>query len=513
MERDEHKAEEEITAPLILSLDDVIQQSIGRLNLTQILQTFLVSMPSFFDNQQTFISVFTHAQPTWHCTSNNSSSSSSSCTPTSNLCDLSKTDWTWDSGNVHTSIISEWDLQCASSIFAGMPATSYFTGCLLGGVVLATLGDSSFGRKNLLTISTLVMSLAAFASSFSPNIWVYSVFRFFCGAGRASIGTCALVLLTERVGKKSRPQATMIGFTCFSLGMLSLSGIAILTRGLSWRAMYLWTSIPGIICAILCHFCLYDSPRWLFMHGRGKDAMEVLRCLGDVSQIIPRLSNIETVQKVANTSTNPFISFMVILSRRWAVKRLLAIMFLAFGIGMMYFGMFLGVENLGYNIYLTLVFHSLLSLSSYVLFFLWWMQNCNRKTSLLGFCTISGALSIAMSLLGKDDNLMLIALELVSLFCACMAYNMVLMYMVELFPTCVRNSTSSLVRQSMILGSVFDPMLILVGRDNMIYSYGVFGLVMLLCGFLVLCLPETKGKVLYDTMEEQEFDSDNKLIL
>ncbi|KAK9663860.1 hypothetical protein RND81_14G003200 [Saponaria officinalis] len=507
MEINGSSVEEEIPAPMILSVEETIEQSIGPLNLTQILQIILVSLPTFFDSQQTFISVFAHKQPAWHCIT-----SSASCTSKSNICDLPKTDWAWNSGNEHTSIISEWDLECANSFFAGMPSTSYFVGCFLGGLLLATLGDSSLGRKKLLCISSLAMSVAAFASAFSPNIWVYSVCRFLCGAGRAPVAICVLVLLTERVSKKWRAQAAMAGFASFSFAILGLTGIAFLTRRLSWRNLYLWTSIPGIVSSVLCYVFVRESPRWLLMQGRENDAMAVLRSLGSNTLISP------TLPKVVNTEqqppkTNPFISLRILLGKRWALTRLLASMLLAFGIGLMYFGMFLGVGNLGFDIYLSSVFNALLSLSSYVLTFLWWIQHCNRKTSLLGFCTISGATCIIFSVIGTGHGYILIGLELVSLFCACMAYNLVLMYMVELFPTCVRNSATSLVRQAMILGSVFDPMLIQLGRKSIIYSFGIFGLAMLLCGFLVLCLPETKGKVLCDTMEEQEFiDDDRKLV-
>ncbi|XP_074285177.1 organic cation/carnitine transporter 3-like [Silene latifolia] len=506
MDRVDSSTEEEITVPLLLSVDEIIEQSIGRLNFTQILQIILVSLPSFFDSQQTFISVFAHAQPTWHCTGSNTS-----CASNSNLCDLSKTEWAWDSGNVYTSIISEWNLQCLGSIIAGMPGTAFFIGCFLGGLLLATLGDSSLGRKNLLCISSLVMSVAALASAFSPNVWVYSVFRFLCGIGRAPVAICALVLLTERVSKRWRAQAAMAGFVTFSLGILGLTGIAFLTRDFSWRTLYLWTSVPGIISSVLCYLFLYESPRWLLMQGREKDAMAVLRGLGSDTIISPSLLNAKTEQKLPKT--NPFISLKILLSRRWAVKRLIASMLLAFGIGLIFFGMFLGVGNLGFDIYLTSVFNAILTLFSYLLTFLWWIQHCNRRSSLLGFCTISGATCLIFSVMGTSHKGILISLEIVSLFCASMANNLVLMYMVELFPTCVRNSGSSLVRQAMILGSVFDPMLVMLGTKNIIYSYGTFGLVMLLCGFLVLWLSETRGKVLCDTMEEQELvDQDTKLL-
>ncbi|CAO2814118.1 unnamed protein product [Amaranthus hypochondriacus] len=212
-----------------ISVDQMVEQSIGTLNSTQIIQALIASLPPFFDSQQTFISIFAHAQPTWHCTQ---TANPNSCIPNkSDICSLPRNDWAWDSGTrMPTSIISEWNLQCATSFTTGFPSTSYFVGCLIGGLILSTLGDSSLGRKNLLCISSLIMSLSALASAFSPNLWVYSGFRFLSGAGRAPLAICTLVLLTERVGKRWRPQVAMIGFTHFSLGILALTTIAYLTR-------------------------------------------------------------------------------------------------------------------------------------------------------------------------------------------------------------------------------------------------------------------------------------------
>ncbi|KMT02665.1 hypothetical protein BVRB_9g203420 [Beta vulgaris subsp. vulgaris] len=441
--------EDELSEPLLFSIEDMVEKSIGCLNSTQILQTMLASLPPFFDSQQTFISVFAHAQPTWHCTGTNNSNLSCSSN-NSDICSLSKAEWAWDSTNVHTSIISEWNLECASSFMTSFPTTCYFVGCFLGGLLLATLGDSKLGRKNLLCFSSLVMSFAALASTFSPNFWVYSVFRFISGFGRAPLAISALVLLTERVGKRWRSQAAMVGFIHFSLGILVLTAIAYLTKAFSWRMLYLWTSIPGILCSIVCYFFLLESPRWLFMQGRTKDSMAVLRKLGSTTHdyytnTTSLMTNIRTQQETPNdSSTSSFASLKILFKKRWAIKRLLAAVILAFGIGLMYFGMFLGVGNLGFNIYLTSTFSALISLASYLLTFLFWVQRCNRRSSLLGFCVISGATSIMFSILGKDGHEgILIGLELVSLFCACMAYNLVLMYTVELFPTCVRNSAAS----------------------------------------------------------------------
>ncbi|KAG7547610.1 hypothetical protein ISN44_As12g028320 [Arabidopsis suecica] len=92
-----------------------------------------------------------------------------------------------------------------------------------------------------------------------------------------------------------------------------------------------------------------------------------------------------------------------------------------------------------------------------------------------------------------------IVLELVSFFSACTAFNMTLIYTIEMFPTCVRNSAIA-----MVFGGVFSPVMVAAGRENRFWSYGLFGLVIGLCGLFVFGLPETRGSVLCDTMDEEE---------
>lgn len=177
--------------PPSLSLDETIEQIMGGFGWSQFLQAILVSVPTFFGAQQTFISIYTDVEPKWHC----------NFSTTCNRCQISKSDWSWDESSQKT-IISDWGLECASSFLKGLPSSSFFIGSLIGGFTLAMLGDIFLGRKNLLYLSCLIMSIASLLAVFSMNIWMYSMLRLVSGIGRASIMTCSLILLTQRVGKR-----------------------------------------------------------------------------------------------------------------------------------------------------------------------------------------------------------------------------------------------------------------------------------------------------------------------
>ncbi|KAG6625198.1 hypothetical protein I3843_16G075900 [Carya illinoinensis] len=494
--------ESEDTPPLekhLPSLDSTIESVIGNFGWPQFLQAVLVSIAWFFDAQQTFISVFTDAHPTWHCTQ----LGDESCNSVSNICNLPTNSWAWDLP-ADTSILSEWNLECAASFVPGLPASSFFTGCLVGGLVLSTLADSSLGRKNVLLLSCLMMSLSSLLTViFSPNIWIYSAIKFFCGFFRSAIGTCALVLSSELVGKRWRGQVGVVGFFCFSLGFLSLPAMAYMNRGSSWRSLYLWSSIPGIFYSILVHFFVRESPRWLFVNGREEEAMATLKSIASTHHDSSNWNFSGMCFEQETCNANLYSTLKILVEKKWACRRLSAVSVIAFGAGLVYYGMPLALGNLAFNLYLGVTFNALSELPA-ALFTFFCIGKLKRKNSILVFTILSGVCSIMCVLKGKMWTRLQIGLELVSFFSSCTVVNIILLYTIELFPTCVRNSAMSIAREALVLGGVFGPMLVAVGRKDGFACFGVFGLAIGCCGMFAACLPETRGAALCDTMEEEE---------
>ncbi|XP_021818261.1 organic cation/carnitine transporter 3-like [Prunus avium] len=506
-----HSTSSDLISTPPISLDSVIERVTANSAWPQLLQAFLVSLSWFFDGQQTFITVYTDAEPTWHCTEH----PNTTCRPTSNICDLSTSTWAWDKPS-YTTIISDFNLQCATPLISCLPASSFFFGCLLGGFVLATLADSSLGRRNLLFLSCFTMCVASLITAFSTNVIVYAAWRFVSGFGRASVGACALVLSTEIVSRKLRGRIGIAGFLCFSFGFLSLPGIAYVNRYSSWRTLYVWTSVPGISYSVLVFFFASESPKWLFTRGRKDEAVATLGRLGhnNNSSLNLYLSGIPLLEE--SQEVNLFSSLKILFEKKWAFRRTLALMVVGFGIGMVYYGMPLRVGNLGFNIYLSLTFNALSEIPSFALVF-FFIGKWNRKSSLLTFMMISGVCSIMCVVVSSKWKALQIGLEIVSFFSANTAFSIIMVYTLELFPTCVRNSATSMVRQGLVLGGIFS-LVISAGRNyNEFLSYGVFGVVIICCGVLVLSLPETKGLALCDTMDEQErkevADSINTIML
>ncbi|XP_013650269.3 organic cation/carnitine transporter 2 [Brassica napus] len=482
------------------SLDETIERYIGSFGWAQFLQATLVSFSGVFDAQQTFISVFTDFEPTWHCTESDSCHDS-----LSNICILPKTAWSWDL-SPHVSVISEWSLQCSGSFVKGLPESSFFVGCLIGGLVLSTLADSSMGRKNMLFLSCLIMSISAMLTVFSPNVWVYAFLRFVNGFGRATVGTCALVLSTELVGKKWRGRVGIMSFFGFMLGFLSLPAMAYINRGNSWRVLYLWTSVPTMVYCVMVRFFVCESPRWLFVRGRREEAISILKRVAssDVAMSLP-FEEQENIDE--KPSVNIYAAMKVLVEKRWALKRLSTVMVVAFGIGLVYYGMPLALSNLDFNVYMSAAFNALMDLPANLIT-LFLVDKLSRRNALIGFTALGGVSSVLIFALQNlrinNHGALQLVLELMSYFCACSAFNVEMIYTIELFPTCVRNSAIAMARQALVLGGVFSPVMVAAGRKNGVWSFGLFGLAIGLLGLFTVGLPETRGSDLCDTMDEEE---------
>ncbi|CAA7062089.1 unnamed protein product [Microthlaspi erraticum] len=102
-----------------------------------------------------------------------------------------------------------------------------------------------------------------------------------------------------------------------------------------------------------------------------------------------------------------------------------------------------------------------------------------------------------------DDVLRSSISELGSFFCARIGFNLMSVYLVEMFPTCVRNFATTMLRQALVLGGACCPSLLQLEEMFRRFSFAVFGTALAGLGLFVLLLPETKGSSLCDTSKHK----------
>ncbi|KAG5229689.1 organic cation/carnitine transporter [Salix suchowensis] len=506
---------------LELTVEAVVEEYVGSFGWSQFLHVLLVSIVWVFDSQNTLVTIFSDAQPkSWRCINNSSSSlcmSSSSRGDVSSVCGLKPGTWEWVGGH-ESSIVAEWGLVCDRRFLAAVPASMFFIGSLLGSAFFGHLADASLGRKRTVLLSCILSSATAFLTSLSPNIWIYALLRFANGFSRSGIGICCIVLATEVVGRKWRCPVSQYGFFFFTAGFFSLPLIAYPTRK-NWRNLYRIISLLPLSYSVLSFPFISESPRWLLVRGRSKEALNVLRkftrrngktlpenlCLANPSN--PK----EGGENEALTKTCTKESLW---RTKWAAKRMITVMIAGFGVGFVYYGVQLNVENLNFNLYFSIGINALMEILAIIFGTI--LLGLTSRRLLFSLSAFLAGISCLLCIIfthgkhgnkadkSRDGSWAQLIIEGVGFMVASIAYDVLYIYCVELFPTNVRNFALSQSRLSLMLGASIAPLLVVAGRVSLSLSFLVFGILSIFSGVVSLWLQETKNAPLYDSLKQQE---------
>lgn len=119
------------------------------------------------------------------------------------------------------------------------------------------------------------MSIFGIATTFAQNVTMLIIFRFGVGIGVGGL-VIPFDLLAEFTGKADRGKILICIEMFWTLGTMLVSGLAWLTlSSLGWRFLVGMCAVPVTLAAVTVRW-LPESPRWLFVKGRDKDAIEVL---------------------------------------------------------------------------------------------------------------------------------------------------------------------------------------------------------------------------------------------
>ncbi|XP_031269033.1 organic cation/carnitine transporter 1-like [Pistacia vera] len=505
---------------LELTVDEVIEGYIGSFGLSQILHVFLVSLAWTFDSQNTLATIFSDAQPSsWRCKAGSVCEGDQSSA--ASVCALAPGTWEWIGGKT-SSTIAEWSLICDRKFLPAIPASLFFLGSLLGSAFFGRLADKRLGRKRTVLLSCLLTSATSFLTSLSPNIWIYALLRFSNGFARAGIGICCLVLSTEAVGRKWRGQVGQYGFFFFTAGFLSLPMIGYSTRT-CWRTLYKILSLFPLVYSIVFLPFVSESPRWLLVMGRSKEALDVLKNFArlngkklptNLSLANPSSSGNKTgCEESAERSAADANESL--WTTKWAAQRMILVMFTGFGVGFVYYGIQLNVENLNFDLYFSVAFNALMEIPAVIIGTVL-LSFTNRRFLFSQSAFLAGVsciLCIFFSNNGAQNQTKAaksggswpqLTIEAIGFMAASTAFDVLYIYCVELFPTNVRNFAVSFLRQALMLGASVSPSLVVLGRLSPSLSFLIFGGFAIFSGVLSLWLPETKDAPLCETLNMQQ---------
>src|SRR3984885_16129363 len=167
-----------------------------------------------------------------------------------------------------------------STLMQELVVSIVLIGAMIGAITAGAIADR-IGRRATLVWAAAIFILGSVLSPLAPNVCVLIVARAIIGIGIGFTSVTAPVYVSELAPPQSR--GMLIGLYQFALTV----GIALanlvgywLAAQQAWRLMFGIAVVPtvfflGVILTVP------ESPRWLFAHGRPKEATAVLRIYTD----------------------------------------------------------------------------------------------------------------------------------------------------------------------------------------------------------------------------------------
>jgi MFS family permease len=181
----------------------------------------------------------------------------------------------------------------------GVLAASVFFGMLVGGLFIGTLGDW-FGRKPMLLLGLSCNIVAGLLSALAPTVGVMSVLRCVSGIGIGATVPPLFTLATELAPPSQRGLCVTVCASFWMVGSIfvALAAMFILEfMGLSWRVLVATCAIPSVAGAILVHWVVPESPRFLALGSRHPEALHAANVLAQGMSYRGSLMTIEEMER------------------------------------------------------------------------------------------------------------------------------------------------------------------------------------------------------------------------
>ena len=175
----------------------------------------------------------------------------------------------------------------AGNSLLGWATSSALLGCIVGGA-MAGFTSRRLGRKLAMIISALLFLTGAIGTAVPTQLIVFVLFRILGGIGVGMASMLSPMYIAEIAPAAIRGKLVSWNQFAIIFGMLvvyfvnysiSLQGNETWLNTVGWRWMFASGAIPSLLF-LTALFFIPESPRWLMMKGRDKEAFTVLYRVG-----------------------------------------------------------------------------------------------------------------------------------------------------------------------------------------------------------------------------------------
>ena len=148
--------------------------------------------------------------------------------------------------------------------YGGIIFSVFLIGWAIGGVLFGVLADR-FGRTHTLVITILIYAVFTGLAALSHTWWQLAIYRFLTALGIGGEWAAGAALVAEVWPEAKRARAAGILQSAWAAGFLIAATANLLTRGFSWRMMFVIGVAPALV-AMLVRLWVKEPERWKHAH-------------------------------------------------------------------------------------------------------------------------------------------------------------------------------------------------------------------------------------------------------
>ncbi|XP_067125310.1 organic cation transporter protein-like isoform X2 [Centruroides vittatus] len=417
-----------------------------------------------------------------------------------NLSKIPCSSWEYDHSVFKSSIIGKWNLVCDDYWMASFSGSSYFMGLFVSALIIGQLSDR-YGRRPVIMFGIILHILSGLLCTISPFYWMFTACRFLTAVGKNAFGLAYFVYVLEVVGPNYRENVFVVACLSYTTGMLSLVAVSWLVK--DWFYIQLYCSLPPFVLLLLTRF-IPESPRWLLAQGKLHKAEKVIERIMKTNKIqIIGLTEIiaELHFKIKLDDKKTRRNFLDLFKKRGLRKItfITPIMWLIIKFNL--YALSLNPDIAGGNIFILFSIFCLLNyFACGVLYII--LHRFNRKRIEIFLCILNGILSLLIIAVPQEYPWLRVVFIVSCRFFTSLASATLTGFTTELFPTVVRSVGLGLCSTFSRFGIVLAPfMKDLSVKVDWKLPFIIVGVLMIITGFGVIPLPETKNTRLKDTIQ------------